>query len=307
MVLPFQGGTVKLYPEVKLFSFGAVSISYWLEFEVANISELLKYHALVFEDGKTMDGIANDLCEQVRSEIEPYLVKATSKIGNPEAYTIFWLKEVDHGKILIQEWLKVHQKEVAGLLTEETHFEKLSDHEVNETLRLSYFYTSQDAFIVDWNSALIIDPEEKPEELLYIVEVANLQLTEFRHYDQFLETFLDRAYDDIEIYSKNPPFLRGPGRMLRKLKEMRIDLTKMSGEISNITKFFGDWHLARIYMACRERFHLKEWEDSVEGMLRTLDSLYNLVLSDINNRRLVLLEGAIVFLFVLDILFLMIT
>jgi small nuclear ribonucleoprotein (snRNP)-like protein len=305
IVFQFRGRAIKLYPEVKLFSFGAISISYWLEFEVPNLSQLLEYHSLVFEDGKTMDEIANNLCEQVRSDIEPHLIKATSKIGNPEAYTIFWIKDAEHGTPSIQEWLKVHQREIAGLLTEEVNFEKLSDNEVNETIRINYSYTIQDAFIVDWNSTLIIDIEEKPEELLYIVEVANLQLTELRHYDQFLEIFLDRAYDDIEAYSKNLPFLRGPGRMLRKLKEMRMDLTKMSGELSNITKFFGDWHLARIYMACKERFHLKEWEESVEGMLKTLDSLYNLVLTDINNRRLVLMEGAIVFLFVLDILFLL--
>jgi hypothetical protein len=304
IVFQFQGRTIKLYPEVKLFSFGAVSISYWFEFEVSNLSQLLEYHSLAFEDGKTMDEIANDLCEQVRSTIKPHLVKATSKIGNPEAYPIFWIKDDEQGTTSIQEWLKIHQKEIAGLLTEETNFEKLSDSEIHETTRFCYSYTTQDAFVVDWNSALIIDPEE-PKELLYIVEVANLQLTELRHYDQFLEAFLDRAYDDIEVYSKNPPFLRGPGRMLRKLKEMRIDLTKISGELSNITKFFGDWHLARIYMACNERFHLKEWEESVEGMLKTLDSLYNLVLTDINNRRLVLMEGAIVFLFVVDILFLL--
>ena len=67
-------------------------------------------------------------------------------------------------------------------------------------------------------------------------------------------------------------------------------------------KFFADWHLARIYLACKDRFHLKEWEDSLEGMLRTLDNLYNLVLTDINNRRLILLEVGIILLFIIDLI-----
>jgi len=32
-----------------------------------------------------------------------------------------------------------------------------------------------------------------------------------------------------------------------ELREIRIDLARMNDELSNITKFFGDWHLARIY------------------------------------------------------------
>ena len=41
-----------------------------------------------------------------------------------------------------------------------------------------------------------------------------------------------------------------------------MDLTQVTDELSNITKFIGDWYLARIYMGCVARFHLshgKTW------------------------------------------------
>lgn len=295
---------LNIYPEVKIFSFGAFSISLSLEFEAGSLSQLLPYHSLKLGMDRTIDHIAHEICSEVRSAISPSLVKATEKIASPEAYTIFYLQNIDHPGGLAEEWLRQHRREVAGLLTEETQFQHLSVAEIDETVRYQYSYSSHDLLVVDWNSALVVDPDGKPSEVLYILEVANLQLTELRHYDQFLERFLDESYEDIENYSRHSFRLRAPSRILRKLKEIKIDLTKMSEELSNTTKFFGDWHLARLYMGCKERFHLKEWEDSVEGMLRTLDNLYHLVLSDINNRRMILLEVAIVFLFVVDILLL---
>jgi hypothetical protein len=294
---------LEIHPEVKIFSFGAFSISLALEFKADTLSELLPYHSLKLGPDKTIDHIANDISEEIRLAISPALVKATEKVASPEAYTIFYLKEIDTPGGLVQEWLSKHEREIAGLLTEESQFEYLSRDEIQETVRYHYSYSSRDLLVVDWNSALIVDPD-RPSEVLYILEVANLQLTELRHYDRFLEKFLDESYDDIEAYSRDALRLRAPNRILRKLKEIKIDLTKMSEELSNTTKFFGDWHLARLYMGCKERFHLKEWEDSVESMLRTLDNLYHLVLSDINNRRLILLEVAIVLLFVVDILLL---
>jgi hypothetical protein len=303
LIVASGNSNLKIYPEVKIFSFGAFSISLGLEFEADTLSQLLPYHSLKLGLDKTIDHIADEICEEIRRAISPALVKVTEKISSPEAYTIFYLKEIDQPNGLAQDWLSKHEREIAGLLTEESQFEHLSRDEIEETVRYHYSYSSRDLLVVDWNSALVVDPD-KPSEVLYILEVSNLQLTELRHYDQFLGKFLDESYDDIEAYSRDTLHLRAPNRILRKLREIKIDLTKMSDELSNTTKFFGDWHLARLYMGCKERFHLKEWEDSVEGMLHTLDDLYHLVSSDINNRRLILLEVAIVLLFVVDILLL---
>ena len=51
----------------------------------------------------------------------------------------------------------------------------------------------------------------------------------------------------------------------------------MSDELSNITKFFGDWHLARIYQGFSARFHLADWHRTIDEKLKTLDDLYQLM------------------------------
>ena len=68
--------------------------------------------------------------------------------------------------------------------------------------------------------------------------------------------------------------------------------------------FFGDWHLARIYEKIASRFHLAEWHRTIDGKLKTLDDLYQLLKHDQNNRWMVILEVTIVLLFVIDLVIL---
>ncbi|MFA6094112.1 MAG: hypothetical protein WCU88_13000 [Elusimicrobiota bacterium] len=302
-------GSMTLHREIKIFSVGALSISIRADFDVRSIKDLLPYHDVRIENGRSIDDIAGGIAEKMLESLRLFLTKPSPSKGNPEAYTVFCLYAPGEEKPWpdAQEWLQSHRREIAGLLTEEEHFDQLSEAEVEETIRHAYSYTVGDLFVADWNSALIVDPDGKPEDLLYTVETANLQLTEFRLYDRILEEAVDRAYDDIEDYTRKTPIFRGPGHILQRLRRMRMDLEKMSDEVSNITKFFGDWHLARIYMACADRFHLKDWQLAVESKLKTLDNLYNMVLSDINNRRMLVLEVAIVGLFVVDIIYIVLS
>jgi len=74
--------------------------------------------------------------------------------------------------------------------------------------------------------------------------------------------------------------------------------------LSNITKFFGDWHLARIYENISARFHLSDWHRTIDEKLKTLDNLYQLLNQDRTNRWMLTLEVTIVLLFVIDLILL---
>ena len=103
--------------------------------------------------------------------------------------------------------------------------------------------------VVDWDAALIIDQPQNFDETLYVMELANLQLAELEAYDRLLDESLDRAYRDLAIAA----VARAQADVMRELREIRIDLARLNDELSNITKFFGDWHLARIYQALSSR------------------------------------------------------
>src|SRR6187549_35370 len=99
------------------------------------------------------------------------------------------------------------------------------------------------------------------------MEIANLQLAELEAYDRILDAAMDRSYAD----HRSRPFRPRRGTMA-DLREIRVDLARFSDELSNITKFFGDWHLARVYEGVASRFHLADWHHTIDEKLKTLDN-----------------------------------
>ena len=151
--------------------------------------------------------------------------------------------------------------------------------------------------VIDWDAALIIDEPQFFDETLYVMELANLQLAELEAYDRILDDALERSYRDLER-----PRTGGRADVLQRLREIRIDMARLSDELSNITKFFGDWHLARIYQNISARFHLADWHRTIDEKLHTLDNLYLLHKQDQTNRWMLMLEITIVLLFIIDLI-----
>ncbi len=185
---------------------------------------------------------------------------------------------------------------MASLLTQEPDIDHLSRQEADESTGRFLSYYEHDLVVVDWDAALIIDAPPNFDETLHVMELANLQLAELEAYDRILDDSVDRAYRDL---SARPT--RGRAAVMRELREIRIDLARFSDELSNITKFFGDWHLARIYENVSARFHLSDWHRTIDKKLQTLDDLYQLLNHDHINRWMLILEVTIVLLFVVDL------
>jgi hypothetical protein len=207
------------------------------------------------------------------------------------------LRAADNSELAAETWLAQHRREVAGLLTNEPDPNTLSQQEMEESTALQLSYYGQDGVVVDWDAALLIDEPKNFSECLYLMEIANLQLAELEAYDRLIDDSLERAYRDLRSRG-----LKSRVNVLRDLQELRMDLARFNDEISNITKFFGDWHLARIYQALSTRLHLSDWHRSVERKLQTLDELYGMLAQDRMNRLMLILEVTIVVLFVLDVL-----
>jgi hypothetical protein len=135
--------------------------------------------------------------------------------------------------------------------------------------------------------------------MLYVLELANLQLEEFRVMDAGLDRYFNRVYDDLEGTRWQLARLASP--TLRALRRFRLDVARLADEVTHITKFFGDWYLARVYLGARERFHLDHWRSSVEERLAELDQLYRVAQAEQYERRMFWLEVIIVVLFVIDV------
>lgn len=282
--------------EVHIFEVGVVSLKFRVQFDTADLEGLHSYHDPQLADGQLLDALARNLCEQITEELQPALVRPSGH-AEPEAYTVFCLSDPPCNGNLAH-WLANERDAVAGLLSD-LPAERLSEMQVTEVLRQTWSLEKSDLVVIDWDAALVVDLAGPPDDVLYVLEVANLQLEELRMMDRSLDGALDRAYVDLERRSLS--FFRSPARVLRKLRWLRVDLTRLVDEVTNITKFVGDWYLARIYLAARERFHIDRWRQSVDHRLGQLDQLYSVVRGEMFDRRMLWLEVLIVVFFAIDL------
>jgi hypothetical protein len=295
-------GPVRIERTVKLLPVGALSITISVPFEVQSIEDLVAYHDLEFSNG-ALTGEVRQLAEEVRREMAPYFLKPVPQLAEEEAYTVFCidapLVAQDGRPLSAEDWLHQHRREVAALLTQESDVNQPSRQEADESTGRYLSYYDNDLAVLDWDAALIVQEPKGLDEILYVLESANLQLAELEAYDRILDTALERSYRDL---TQRP---RRSAEVMRELREIRIDLARFSDELSNITKFFGDWHLARIYQNISARFHLADWHRTIDEKLKTLDNLYQLLNQDRISRWMLTLEVTIVLLFVVDVVLLL--
>jgi hypothetical protein len=294
-------GPVRVERTLKVLPVGAISITISVPFEVHAIGDLVAYHDLEFSNG-VLSLEVRQLAEEARRELARYFLKPVPQLAEEEAYTVFCIDaplSAEDGKPLsAEDWLLQHRREVAALLTQEPDVNQLSRQEADESTGRYLSYYENDLAVLDWDAALIVQEPGQVDEILFVLELANLQLAELEAYDRILDNALERSYRDL---NQRP---RRGGDVMRELREIRIDLAHFSDELSNITKFFGDWHLARIYENISARFHLGDWHRTIDEKLETLDNLYQLLSQDRTNRWMLTLEVTIVLLFVIDLILL---
>ena len=286
----------------RLYEVGALGLMMRIPIRVENLSELARYqHASVFMKGQLLrkqqafSAIADDLKARLKAAFdEMFDVPVES-----ENYTAFCLTEIPGGAERVQ---REERSQIAGLLTSEADFQRLSAMEVDDTLNNWSNYFRDDLVIADWDAGLIVEPSGQYEDILYIFEVANLELLELRKYDLYLDATLDRGYEEYEQLTHGPSISTGRVReMVRELSEVRMDLAKVTDELANTAKFFGDWYIARVYMGLATKLHIKDYHKTVEEKLATLNDLYQSVLAENNHRQALVLEIAVVLLIVLEL------
>lgn len=291
-------GPLEVSFSVKIYNVGAVSIQVRTPFEVSSIEDLVKYYGLRLADN-SIEMEVIQLAERVRRELEPFLVRPVPVLEQGEDYTVFCIYDLAAGQSDVgrraEDWLMENRRAVAALLTQESNPIRLSNQEAAESTERYLTYYETDLVVPDWDAALVVGEQDSLEEIIHVMELANVQLAELAAYDRVLDGALEVAYRDL---SRS----RWVGREVsRNLREIRVDMARLNDELLNITKFFGDWHLARVYQTLFSRFHLKDWNDTINVKLRTLADLYQLRHQDWINNWMMLLETTIVLLFILDV------
>ncbi len=294
-----EKGPADITISLKMFPVGVVSYKIQVSFTDESLATLISYYSLcIIEDGikRPIEDYVEMLHATVVSAIKDNMVRPYNVKVEPETHTVFCTTSIgEHGTS------KLEMKQAAVLLANEVDSSTISDDIIADKIRYAYSYYKNDLFLIDWDAALIVEPSGDYEFILLTIELANLQLLELRTYDQYFDRVLSKAYEDIQnIFSKRN-FLKSPAKILKDLSENKIDFARVNDYIVNISKFFGDWYLAKVYTITSERFYLSKWNEIVNKKMDMLNSLYVMLNQENVNKRLIILEFLVVLLFIIDV------
>jgi hypothetical protein len=286
--------TARSSVDLMVYDFGAVAVIYALPLE-CEFASLLELSTELYDN----EFLLADSRERAVNLIKALGNSAAQANLAPvvEDYVIFHIEALDP-PFDASRFCSEHSLRIAQILRAEQ--QRLSDQEVADALAARISFGIEDATIIDWNAALLVDREG--DDVRAVLEFANVELLEMRYLDQKLDRALDQAYEALSKRSWTLPRLLGYyGADLRRVAELQVDNATLFEGVNNTLKLLGDQYLARLYRLINRRFHLDEWDASILRKLETLESIYEKISDQAANRRMEILEWVIIILIAFSI------
>lgn len=198
-----------------------------------------------------------------------------------------------------EEIIAAHGPLLARVLRAE-HAE-LSKQETDEALAARVSYGTSDTALVDWNASIVFD--EDADDVIAVLEYANVELLEMRQLDDQLDRLLDRSYEALSRrdWRRRIPLLNPKGLELRRIALLQTESAVLFEGVNNALKLLGDQYLARVYRAAAQRLHLPQWDASILRKLQTVDSIYAKITDQRAATRMEVLEWIIIVLIAVSI------
>jgi hypothetical protein len=277
--------------ELTIFDFAGVSLALHVPLE-GGTENLQTLAARLLEPGGIVR-TARDALSPLHERLKPAIDRpAWSELS--EEYFVFQF-EPSEAIAPSAEWLDRNAPFVAGLVRLED--DPLSEAEVVEAVKQKISYTPLDLLVVEWSASLLIDRD--CDETLKTIEFANLQLLEYRLIDDRLDDRLKEAYK--LVHPRLPWWRSRVGTRLRELGELRMEAHHLYERTGNALKLVGDQYVARAYQMLSARFHLDEWERSIERSLTVVEGVYQIVSDESDTKRSETLEWIVIILIAFEV------
>lgn len=277
----------------KLYDFGVITIRFEMSF-TGSFDELEKVSNLLSENDE-LEKEALKYAEKIKREIAGQMVRPLEIIEASEDYVIFYVKEFEK-KILAKDVLG-QSAHIARIIRAEG--EELSKSEIAATISSPISYFTDDLVIADWHAAFVYDPRET-WDTFDVLEYANIELLQLRVYDALLDKEIEKAYDELSkrkfVISLDPY-----ASVLRRIEEVKLDVTQIIEKVENALKLVGDPYLAKVYTRVSQAFHTNEWKASIERKLDIIESLYATLNARTQTVRFIILELLVLSLIVFEI------
>ena len=295
--LILEGGE-RLEGEIKYYDYGVVSLVFELPFS-ADWNTLAQLSSRWTSD-TNFEGLASRIVKQKLERAAPALVKPYTGEWLQEDYFIFHVREIT-GSPSAAELLAAHGDRIAQVVRGETAM--LSEGERQEILQSRISYYPNDLAVIGWNAAFIYDTPSGAETVIQLLQYANSQLLEFRHYDELLTRELEGVYDFLEKGGAGLWSRWRTARAASKLHTVLLDVSELTERADNAIKFLSDMFSARLYKLAAQKVGVPDYKDLVQEKLHTAEDLYRFMVDQFNQSRAFVLELMVVIILIIELVY----
>lgn len=251
----------------KLHSFGVISLLYKIPFSTT--LELLRTE---------LDAIDQDYQEQSINDagvlfkrIKPF-IKQAKFFHLRNSYVLI---QVDPEPAIID--VTRLKNTFGGIIASMLRFEtvSLSEYQKNEILESAMGYYRGDLVVIDTEAAFIYDDEY--DDILYLIEFANLQQLELRYFDRVLDQQLNIYYErevkKLPLRSYMPFIGALKNDPVENLGKLRVDISVIIERLENSIKLAGEVYYTELYALLTEKLDLSSWKESINKKLSIIQDI----------------------------------
>jgi hypothetical protein len=288
----------RLDGQIKYYDYGVVSLVFELPFS-GDWDDLVKLSCRWTSDSN-FENLASRIVKEKLKLAGPALVKPYATEWLQEDYFIFHVREIA-GSPSANDLLAAQADRIAQVVRGETAI--LSEGEKQEILQSRISYYPNDLAVIGWNAAFIYDTPTGAETAIQLLQYANSQLLEFRHYDELLTKELEGVYDFLDAGGTGLWSRWRTARAAGKLHTVLLDVSELTERADNAIKFLSDMFSARLYKLAAQKVGVPDYKDLVKEKLQTAEDLYRFMVEQFNQSRAFVLELMVVVILIIELIY----
>jgi hypothetical protein len=287
----------RLDVQIKYYDYGVLSVVFELPFS-GDWDTLVRLASRWVWD-TDFTSFAQKIVKGKIDRARPALVKLYDSWLH-EDYFVFHVRDIA-GNPTAAELLAAQGGRIAQIVRGENA--PLSDGEQQEIMQSKISYYPNDLAVISWNGAFLYDSTAGAETVIQLLEYANSQLLEFRHYDELLTHELASVYDFMDHGSGIWARWR-TARRASRLHTVLLDVDELTERADNAIKFLSDMFSARLYKVAAQKIGVTDYKDLVNQKVHTAEELYRFMVDQFHQSRAFVLELMVVIILIIDLIWL---
>jgi hypothetical protein len=288
----------RLDVQIKYYDYGVLSVVFELPFS-GDWDTLVRLASRWVWD-TDFTSFAQKIVKQKIERARPALVKLYETWLH-EDYFVFHVRDIA-GNPSAAELLSTQGGRIAQIVRGENC--PLSDGEQQEIMQSKISYYPNDLAVISWNGAFLYDSTAGAETVIQLLEYANSQLLEFRHYDELLTRELQSVYEFMDHCSTGIWARWRTAKRASRLHTVLLDVEELTERADNAIKFLSDMFSARLYKVAASKIGVSDYKNLVNQKVHTAEELYRFMVDQFHQSRAFVLELMVVIILIIDLIWL---